>query len=728
MKEWINKVISLFCGRGKRIALVIGAVFIFTLGLVLSGSGGGLGDKLSASLSGAWSFTKDSFSRTPVAEFDLATLQDNNRAEVSGAAYSEAKKVCDVEADTAADGSIVFSEIAWMGTKESYRSEWIEFQNRSDAEIKLAGWTLADDGGKLSVSFPESAVIAPHGFFTVVKKGYASADKKEGAEFTGTIRNSDQTLKIFDPDCVPRDAAVADPSWPAGNNDTKQTMERDVKTLVWHTSAKDGGTPGRYNSNGVTPETAEPKSGIKSSEAVKKISISSPTISAAVEPAEEPIAAICPKRDDAVPTHALVINEVAWAGTASDKTSHEWIELKNITMQPLSLKGWQIMNRAQTLRFVFPDSELAAGDLILLERTDDETLTAVDADFIYSGALKNSDETLRLFSSACALSDEVNADIGTGKTWPAGTAAPEYRSMERAADFSWNTFQGSSTAGVFGTPKKTNTSFASGTPTYSDRAVLTLVKTGMGSGVITSAPTGIQCGSVCSYSFQKNSDILLTATPDAGSQFGGWNGCVGFGACSMVLSGNMEIMAEFRGVSAPFPVVPPAPVPVPASGLSHLVITEVQVAGSGASDEYMAIFNPTDTAVSLSGWSVQYRGPSASVFNKKNFESTHTIASGAVFIIANPQYTGALPVNMTHSSFTLGGSGGSIFLVSTTTLLTSGTEGAITDKVAYGSGANLFPEGAAYPDAPAASQVLSRKNSGGAYQDTDDNALDFEIK
>jgi len=53
---------------------------------------------------------------------------------------------------------------------------------------------------------------------------------------------------------------------------------------------------------------------------------------------------------------------------------------------------------------------------------------------------------------------------------------------------------------------------------------LTVSKSGTGSGTITSDPAGINCGTICSANFDPNTSVTLTATPNAGSTFGGWGG------------------------------------------------------------------------------------------------------------------------------------------------------------------------------------------------------------
>ena len=54
--------------------------------------------------------------------------------------------------------------------------------------------------------------------------------------------------------------------------------------------------------------------------------------------------------------------------------------------------------------------------------------------------------------------------------------------------------------------------------------VKTVTNSGTGNGTVTSSPAGINCGSVCSASFNSGTLVTLTATPAAGSTFAGWSG------------------------------------------------------------------------------------------------------------------------------------------------------------------------------------------------------------
>ncbi len=157
------------------------------------------------------------------------------------------------------------------------------------------------------------------------------------------------------------------------------------------------------------------------------------------------------------PTHTVLINEIAWAGTGPDKTANEWIELKNNAIGTAHLAGWQLTNKSGDVKVLFGEKDsVDESGYFLLERSDDGTLPAIAADKIFLNSIKNADEVLRLFDAECHLADEAMANVGTGKTWPGGTASPEYRSMERALDFSWHTFSGIALDGIYGTPLAMN--------------------------------------------------------------------------------------------------------------------------------------------------------------------------------------------------------------------------------------------------------------------------------
>ncbi|MDD5145184.1 MAG: lamin tail domain-containing protein [Candidatus Pacebacteria bacterium] len=148
----------------------------------------------------------------------------------------------------------------------------------------------------------------------------------------------------------------------------------------------------------------------------------------------------------------VIFNEIAWMGT-NISGNDEWFEIKNISQNEIDLTGWQILDKEKQIKIIFDKTILSAGRIILLERTDDETIPSLAADLIYTGALNDYGEVLYLFGQNCLLKDEIVAD----PDWPAGEKSAR-RAMERSSDFNWRTYSGSGENSILGTPKKENSS------------------------------------------------------------------------------------------------------------------------------------------------------------------------------------------------------------------------------------------------------------------------------
>jgi hypothetical protein len=75
---------------------------------------------------------------------------------------------------------------------------------------------------------------------------------------------------------------------------------------------------------------------------------------------------------------------------------------------------------------------------------------------------------------------------------------------------------------------------------------LTVTLAGSGKGTVTSNPSGINCGTTCSASFNTGSQVTLSASPAAGSEFTGWSGaCTGMSACTVTMSAAQQAAATF---------------------------------------------------------------------------------------------------------------------------------------------------------------------------------------
>ena len=77
---------------------------------------------------------------------------------------------------------------------------------------------------------------------------------------------------------------------------------------------------------------------------------------------------------------------------------------------------------------------------------------------------------------------------------------------------------------------------------------LSVSKSGSGTGTVQSAPAGIDCGSNCTGNFPQDSQVILTATPDAGSGFSTWSGgCTSTtgNTCTVKMDSSKTITATF---------------------------------------------------------------------------------------------------------------------------------------------------------------------------------------
>jgi len=145
---------------------------------------------------------------------------------------------------------VVLNEIAWMGTSLSSNNEWLELKNISSQSANLNGWQLFNQNQHLIIRFNENDILSPNQFFLLERSDdqslpYQKADKI----YQGGIKNTEETLYLFDSHCQLQDIAGADPDWPAGDNASKRTMERK-ENLGWQTSYSVGGTPNQRNSQG----------------------------------------------------------------------------------------------------------------------------------------------------------------------------------------------------------------------------------------------------------------------------------------------------------------------------------------------------------------------------------------------------------------------------------------------------------------------------------------------
>jgi len=108
-----------------------------------------------------------------------------------------------------------------------------------------------------------------------------------------------------------------------------------------------------------------------------------------------------------------------------------------------------------------------------------------------------------------------------------------------------------------------------------------------GTGTVTSSPPGIRCHEVCHSPFAAGMTLTLTATPDPGNQFEGWDGpcpgggacvgsCPGTGPCVITMTQDVVVAAAFVPGTAPPDfsfAAPPPPQSVAAGQSAQFTIT-----------------------------------------------------------------------------------------------------------------------------------------------------------
>jgi len=448
-------------------------------------------------------------------------------------------------------GSIRINEVAWAGTLAYAQDEWIELYNSLAGPANLTGYRIQARDGSPEINL--SGTISAKGFFLLERTDDTTVfDIPADQVYTGALSNDGETLDLISPSGLIIDTVNVDGgAWPAGNFSSRISMERLGEFDIWstnngyYTNGIDfsgnpiNGTPKFANSvwfpipsptptdtatltatatttkTGTPTFTASPTATNTSTPSATptatasltvtntsspsatptSTSSSTPTVTASVSTTQTPTASQTPTSTasltatkTAIPKGAILINEIAWAGTNASSFD-EWIELFNSDMRSIPLTGF-ILAADDGSPEIHLTGSIDAGEFYLLERTDDNTLSDIAADLIYTGNLSNSGETLRLIGPTGEIIDTANLD---GGNWPAGISSPRY-SMERypnteGNDASWATNDGYRINGqdangdpILGSPKQPNsvtyptlTPTITPTPTNTDTLVTSVI-------------------------------------------------------------------------------------------------------------------------------------------------------------------------------------------------------------------------------------------------------------
>lgn len=143
---------------------------------------------------------------------------------------------------------VEISEVAWMGTQNSAQDEWIELYSSGGAQLE--GWTLVAADGGMTINL--SGQISAGGYFLIERTDdntlpNISADLI--VPFGNGLNNNGEHLILKDSYGAVVDSMDASSGWPAGDNGTKETMQKS-SSGAWITAA---GTPKAANYEVTSP-------------------------------------------------------------------------------------------------------------------------------------------------------------------------------------------------------------------------------------------------------------------------------------------------------------------------------------------------------------------------------------------------------------------------------------------------------------------------------------------
>jgi len=569
---------------------------------------------------------------------------------------------------------IIINEIAWMGSAADANDEWIELKNISNADIDITNWQLIDKAEQIKinlVSVNGTTVIKP-GQFILLERTDDNSVPNITADliYTGALSNTDEGLRLFDGQCNLIDEALANPSWPAGNNSSaaeRKTMERDASGFNWHTSTIINGTPKKENSISIY-------SGGGSGDPVSNQSQNTNN-----------------QTQQSAATKIL-INEIQITGGAG-KTDNDFIELYNPNNFAVNLNGYRLVKRTKigtsdaSIKSWTADAIIPAYGYYLwansnytnISTVPDITTTAtISSD--NSVAIRFGSENTGAVIDSVAWGQAQNIFI-EGSVFPTNPGANQ--SIQRK--FQNNTFVDTDNNAqdfeiqTCPSPKAQTQTCQTG---QSDQAL---------GAFFVYSPEGPAVGDLINFDASSSS---LASSQITSYQWDFGDGATFSSASSTTshsylnvgdYSCQLTVFSNDNSSSTASEIISVASSSIISQEANHIVISEIMAgANNSANEEFVELYNPTDSAISLDGWYLKRKATptseeenlvskTSSAFNGK------TIAPSGFFLVASNQYSGSKTPDVRYSQ-------NSVFLAENgDVILLYNNNGEIVDEIEYGA-------------------------------------------
>lgn len=156
----------------------------------------------------------------------------------------------------------------------------------------------------------------------------------------------------------------------------------------------------------------------------------------------------------------------------------------------------------------------------------------------------------------------------------------------------------------------------------------------------------------------------------------------------------------------------------------HIVISEIQIGGESANDEFVELYNPMDNEINLENWDLKRKTKSGTEYNILN-NVEGTVPSRGYFLIIPRANCGE---NKDEACYLKEMAGDdeyttNSFLAKNNTILLYNDNGDLIDKVGWGEASDF--EGEVITVNPEDGESLKRKGISDIIQDTDNNNDDF---
>ncbi len=363
----------------------------------------------------------------------------------------------------------------------------------------------------------------------------------------------------------------------------------------------------------------------------------------------------------------IVISEVQIGGTT---TTDEFVELYNPTSSNIDVTGWKLAKRtaAGTLASqedlaVFPSSSVVnAHGYLLIAHTNYDGSPVEDITYTTTSSIATNN-TVLLYDNAVTpnLIDKVGMDSAGDKETATANEPSTNHSIERKA----SSISTSDTLKVGGTEE--NIGNGEDTDNNSNDFVSRSTPLPQNSTAPTETPV------VVSPTVSPTGSISPTATVTPTVSVTGSPTPSITGTISPTITGtptptvSPSVTATSTPSSTPTGTVTPtvsvtttpsvSPTPTPSG--SHVVISEIQTAGGTSTDEFVELYNPTNTNIDVTGWRLAVRTAGSTNFLPEETDlvsdfPSMTINAHGYLLIAHENYDGSTPENISYSfnSFT----------------------------------------------------------------------------